>query len=475
MRTPIVAFTVVCLALSARAVFAQNRPFPQNGDYVAGVRPASITPADAQAVYAKWKATYLKTDCGAGLARVEFQQAGTTVSEGQGYGMVATAYFGDRVAFDGLWSFAKARLNSKGMMGWHVTCSGFTTADYGDGNATDGDLDIGFALAVAAEQWGAPYDTEGRAFLAKLRKVDFDTCSSGRTLGNNGFGSACTSANTSYWMPGYYRVFADFTGDVSWKKAADDALAVWQLGANQATGLIADEVDQNGKVSTQSIVNYNGCRIPWRAVLDYVWFGTPGAKAVADKIATWADGKGPKNLVDGYDVTGAPKSGWNGSICFNGGYATGAMSSTQARVDSLAGYLKTLTVDNYYESSLRVLYYLLLSGAQWRPFAGTTPISDAGVAADSGAPRDSGVIPTTDGGVTGADAGDAVPPEGEVGCSSSGAGRGSGALGAGGAGIALAVVLGARRRRRGSPLRASSSGPPPRTSGGARRGRASPC
>jgi endo-1,4-beta-D-glucanase Y len=343
-----------------------------------------VTTADAKAVYDKWKSEYLKTDCGAGLTRVEFNSpAGSTVSEGQGYGMVLTAYYGDKAEFDGLWAYAKKNHNANNLMGWHTTCSGFTTNDYGNGSATDGDTDIAFGLLVASYQWGGTYKADALAYIANLRQKGFNDCAAGVVMANNGFNNGCQGSNTSYWMPGYYRVFAEFTGDASWVTAADTAVAVWTKAANPTTGLVSNEVDQSG-ATTSPNVDYNGCRVPWRSVLDYVWNGNTGAKAFTDKLTTWVDSKGPSTLVDGYKTDGTPLGGWTGSDCFNGAYAAGAMSFSQDRVDRFSTYFKSLTVDNYYETSLRSLYMLMLSGAFWRPGAGTTIPGDGGTTTDAG-------------------------------------------------------------------------------------------
>jgi endoglucanase len=106
------------LSVAASAASAQNKPFPQNVRYPHGFTSSSLSSADARAVYDVWKQRYLKTDCGNGYYRVEFNNpTGTTVSEGMGYGMLLTAYYGDRAAFDGLWKFVQKNVNVDGLMG----------------------------------------------------------------------------------------------------------------------------------------------------------------------------------------------------------------------------------------------------------------------------------------------------------------------------------------------------------------------
>jgi endo-1,4-beta-D-glucanase Y len=425
VRSKRLASFLAALAVSLGApAWAQSRPFPTSGHYAQGFIPSAATAAAAMSSYANWKTNYLLSDCGGGNYRVDNANGdASTFSEGQGYGMVLTAYFGDKTQFDGLWSFAQKNFNTSNLMGWHVTCSGFTTSDGGNGSATDGDTDIGFALLVAAAQWGGTYLQQAMTYLAALKAGDFTTCSpSGRnepTAGNWQMGSTdpCTTAgggsNTSYWTPGYYRVFQVITGDAYWGKAADDVVALYNLAADPTTGIIVNEVDQDGVAVSGQTYDYNSCRIPWRAVLDYLWYGTAGAAQETTKISNWANTVGIANIVDGYNANGTATGQYTGLNEWVGGFTAGAMSNSQSLVDSFATDFVGIADNNgtYYGSSLRTLYLLELSGNQWNPLEaltdGGTPTggSDSGTPAsgsDSGTPlggSDSG-MPTG-----GADAG----------------------------------------------------------------------
>jgi endo-1,4-beta-D-glucanase Y len=373
-RTRAPQILAFALFLATGSATAQTRPFPHPGGYVAGFVPKTGAVNEARASYDFWKSKYLKSDCGAGLYRVDNSQ-GATFSEGMGYGMVLTAYFGDKAEFDGLWKFVQKNFNSNGVMGWHVTCAGFTDGDGGGASATDGDLDIGFALVVAVDQWGAAYKKPALDYLQTLKTHDFTTCSpSGRFLSTNGdWDKGCTTDNTSYFMPAYYRAFSRFAADPQWMKAADDAIAVWLANMNAKSGLIANEVDQNGKLGSppKDYVDYNGCRIPWRAALDYLWHGTSGAKQVTDKMTAWANTIGIAKLVDGYNTDGTPSAAglYTGMNPWVGGFTAGAMTYDQTAIDNFFSDFKGIDNDNgvYYGASLRALYLLMLSGNQWEP------------------------------------------------------------------------------------------------------------
>ncbi|MBY0424008.1 MAG: hypothetical protein K2Q22_00095, partial [Cytophagales bacterium] len=95
----------------------------------------------------------------------------TFVSEGDGYALLAAAYFGDKATFDGLWfwihdnrlSGVTRYLNcaplratypyGKNLPGWKNVAT--TPVGNGDNDsATDGDYDIAMALLIAYKQWG---------------------------------------------------------------------------------------------------------------------------------------------------------------------------------------------------------------------------------------------------------------------------------------------------------------------------------
>jgi endoglucanase len=483
IRTPI-RFALLCSTTAAAIAFAspalaQSRPFPTSAKYSQGYVPESATTAVVQSSYDNWKTNYLKTDCGNGYVRVDNALGdGSTFSEGQGYGMVLTAYFGDKTSFDGLWSFAQKNYDSDGLMGWHVTCSGATTSDGGSGSATDGDTDIGFGLIVAAAQWGGSYLEDAKTYLATLKAKDFTTCSpSGRNIPNAGQwqgSGACTAAgggsNTSYWMPGYYRVFAAMTGDSFWSKAADDVVALYNLAADPATGIIVNEVDQDGVALSGQTYDYNSCRIPWRAALDYLWYGTAGAQQATTKITNWANSVGIANIVDGYDADGTP-TGTNKQMNeFVGGFTVGAMANSQALVTTFAADFVGIADDNgtYYGSSLRTLYLLELSGNEWNPVealgvdggsgSGSGPSSGGGGSSGSGsgssssgggAGSSSGThAGSSSGGVSGADGGTAIkdtaggPSSGGCGCVTAGEAPATSGL------LALAGLVGLAVRRK---------------------------
>jgi len=372
MKTISFLIALMCISIT---IMAQSRPFPQNIDYQNGYKASNISNDDLELVYTTWKDNYLKS-CGEEFLRVEFQDAGTTVSEGMGYGMLLTAYYGDREEFDRLWNFTRKMWNKNEVMGWKVTCDDYVHDVYGNTAATDGDLDIAFALLVASVQWGNDYLGDALAYINRMKRVFFEYCpESGRIVQKAGdTHGGCDYGNSSYFMPGYYRVFGEMTGDPFWDEVISDTYELLFLNRDPGTGFNSNEIDHQGNVPAskpeQNKVDYNGCRTPWRLVKDYLWFGKDSAKMMTDKLTDWAYSEGITTLVDGYKPDGTPLPGhtWTKSNPWTGGWASGAMSKNQEVLDEFTAHFKSCNLDDgYYHSSLRALYMFTLSGNFWLP------------------------------------------------------------------------------------------------------------
>ena len=361
-----IVFFLFAIALCS-SINAQKRPFPQNVNYGFGFKPTSISNATVLNNYNSWKQTYLK-ECGTTKLRVEFNNpTGTTVSEGQGYGMVISAYMGDSVTFNKLYTFEKSMHNQFGNMGWKVDCNGFIASAGGSTSATDGDLDISFSLCIAAVQWGKNYAQLAKDRINVIKKNNFTyNTTSKRWIQEWRDGTTETFGNTSYWCPGYYRVFKEFTGDADWDQIATDTYTLLLETCNTTTGFNANEVYVNS-TSKSDYVDYNGARSPWRYVMDYLWTGNADAKNLVDKMTDWANAKGIANVLDGYKINGTPTSKWNQSPAWTGAWACGAMAKSQTVVNTFTANFNACTFDEYFASSLRLLYQLVLTGNYCKP------------------------------------------------------------------------------------------------------------
>jgi endo-1,4-beta-D-glucanase Y len=367
--------------LSVFYLFGQNYTFPQNVDYPYGYQTSLISTSDIQNMYNKWKNKYLKS-C-SGMYRVSTDTtpyANDTRSEGMGYGMILSAYFGEKNVFDGLLAFYKSKRRSEALnlMAWDVTCTGFN--DYG--SATDGDLDVAFALIVASVQWGGSYFSEANSILTILKSSYFATCGGniytlhpGYNSGTGGYWGGCNLTDISYYTPAYFKVFAELTGDSFWYDVKDDAYTILNNGTNSSTGLVRDWQSYSGgnpPSGWTDYYRYDACRVPWRMALDYIWNGNNSAQSWCSKISAFANGIGASSIVDGYELDGT-EVGTNNNSPFVGGFAVGGMCYSQSMVNSFASRLLWLDgwgYDNqYYNLSLRCLYALVLTGNFWDPLS----------------------------------------------------------------------------------------------------------
>ena len=367
----------VLFFVSGSFLFGQVRPFPQNVDYPYGYQTSGISSSNVLSAYNRWKSSFIR-ECN-GMYRVCTDDEDETRSEGMGYGILLSAYFGDKGVFDSLFAFYKSKRtsNALNLMAWQVTCTGFTDR----GSATDGDLDVAFALIVAHYQWGEDYLEEADSILTILQDHYFTTCGSGIYTLQPGYSDyywgGCDLTDLSYYTPAYFKVFAEVTGEGFWDDVADDAYTILYNGADATTGLVRDWQSYDGgdpPSGWTDYYRYDACRVPWRMALDYIWNGDIDARDYCIKISDFANGIGASSIVDGYDLDGTPRGEYNNSS-FVGGFAVGGMSHSQTMVDNFASRLLTLDGvgwdDTYFNFSLRCLYMLVLTGNFWDPLEPT--------------------------------------------------------------------------------------------------------
>jgi len=357
-------FSDVCL-------LGQARPFPQDVDYPYGYQASGISADTVLAMYERWKGEFIR-ECN-GMYRVRCSDdTNETRSEGMGYGMLLSAYFGDKGVFDSLFAFYKSKrtVNAYNLMAWQVTCDDIKDP----GSATDGDLDVAFALLVADDQWGGDYLEEVDSIFSILKEHYFVTCGASDVyvMKPGGYFGGCALTDLSYYTPFYFEAFGDQTEDDFWYDVADDSYTILNNCADATTGLVRDwQTWEGSSVSGwDSTYSYDASRVPWRIALDYIWNDNWDADDFCDKISVFADGIGASNIVDGYYLDGTPDGSYNNSS-FVGGFAVGAMCHSQEMVDEFASRLLSLDgkpgEDQYFNFSLRCLYMLVLTGNFWQP------------------------------------------------------------------------------------------------------------
>ena len=355
-------------------------PFPRTATYVQGQLPTTLTTADARGAYQLWKTGYLET-CPNGSVRVKFDDPSQTVSEGIGYGMLLSAYYGDKLSFDGLWQYYQNHLNANGIMHWKI--NGCTGTNSGQNGATDAELDVALALVVADRQWGG-YTAAATALIGKIKTHETQIVNGLHILkpGDAFGGVACT--NASYFSPAYYRVYARVVPADStfWLNMARDTYTSLTANANPTTGLVSDwQRADTGAPGDADCVGasfgfqgkryfYDATRTPWRIGLDYLWGSSTGSPWL-NKLTAFVQalpGGGIAAVKDGYLQDGTTTGQYHNAP-FVGAFAVAAMASQQTTVNTFAADFKAINpqFEAYYGKSLRALYMLTLSGNFWDP------------------------------------------------------------------------------------------------------------
>lgn len=338
-----------------------------------GFFPATISNELAMSEYNRWKTTQV-VSCNDGL-RVKADPPSETRVEGIGFGMLLAAYANDQPTFDGLHAFynSKRTTQANNMMAWLVTCDGIADP----GSATDGDIDVAFALIVASKQWGGTYLNAAREIIERISSSLIVSCTIDGTDSyilapgySGGRWGGCQMTDLMYHTPAFFRVFAAVSGDNTWSQLADDTYRLLEAGAHPTTGLVPDWQTASGTPGPGGRVGhfgYDACRAPWRLSLDYLWNGNLQAQEWCSQISGWAVEVGPENIVDGYELDGTP-IGTNGrNSSFVGGFAVAAMCHSKGRVNVFGSTLSALNDTYWFNLNTRCLYLFTLTGNFWDP------------------------------------------------------------------------------------------------------------
>ena len=389
---------------SASKASAQAFPFPSsntqatNGRFVTPV----LTTYELKAQYARWQQLFLDKTCANNQIRVKYPESGPpdvvndTRSEGIGYGMIIAAYMGDQTTFQGLRNFYFGHTAGTGLMDWkwnNCTARG----NNGQGSAADADVDAAMALIVASKQWpGMGFDTDANTLLNAIRTNLFDAQCAGILLAGTTFKS-CGCINASYIPVGYYPAYAAAqaaqaqtwntarTNSYTYYNAVNDnttgLLPAWSSSNNPQTGGGCNPEVGGGGAANQ--FQADAARTPWRVSVDYAWTANPSAQTFLRSIANFAKTQPIVNIVDLYNLNGAPQKGvMNGTVNADtfrstfvmGGFATAMTASSQEDLNAFTGawqslYLRgdTLPTAHAFNSSLALLYGLLVTGTMWDP------------------------------------------------------------------------------------------------------------
>lgn len=398
----------------ATPVLAGNRPFPQHTTYTAGtIKPDNVSQSSmdssVQSKWNSWRSAYLKP-AGTGKYYVKYNTAGETVSEAHGYGMLLTVimegYEPDaKTYFDGLYNYYKAHpsVNNSFLMAWKQNSS-FQNVEGAD-SATDGDMDIAYALLLADKQWGSGgtinYLQAAKDIINAIMQSAVNQSLWNLRLGDWATGNSAKNTRPSDFMLQHMKAYQLATNDTKWTNVINTTYAVINtLFSNNSpnSGLMPDFViNSNGwKPAPADFLegpddghyNYNSCRTPWRITTDYLITGDTRALDQLRKMNSWVRNKtsnNPANILAGYDLSGTATANYNDN-CFTIPFGVSAMTdaANQAWLNSIWSRAANTNTENYYNDSIRLLSMIVMSGNWWSPDATTnTPPTITDIAGQS--------------------------------------------------------------------------------------------
>ncbi|MBR0662849.1 glycosyl hydrolase family 5 [Roseomonas hellenica] len=274
-----------CAGAAAFTLGARPRPAQAQSD-AAG---ASLAPS-----WRAYRARFLTPD-----GRViDTGNQNVSHSEGQGFGMIFAARSGDREAFERIWNWTRRSLRRPRdtLHAWRYRPMAQPPVDDLN-NATDGDLYIAWALAIAAERWSVVVWRQQAASIAReiLRNCVRDL--RGRTLllpGADGFDHADRIViNPSYYVFPALRQLAAIAPDPLWQRLEADGLALLREARFGRWGLTPDWLELPKSAGEARIAAGWPPRFSFDAVrtpLLLAWAGQVTAPSVSASLRFWLDG-----------------------------------------------------------------------------------------------------------------------------------------------------------------------------------------
>jgi endo-1,4-beta-D-glucanase Y len=315
----------------------------------------------------------------------------TTVSEGQGYGMMIVPIMAGydpaaQTIFDGMWAFVDAHRSEidPRLMDWNVP------SEEGNVSAFDGDADIAFGLLLADKQWGSGgrvnYKAESETMIAGILESEIGPESHLPMLGDwVKLGQAQYTQfmpRSSDFMLVNFRAFRSATDDPVW----DDVVFQSQILAadiqekySPETGLMPDFIVDGAPAPanflenvTDGSYNYNAGRVPWRLGADALLNDDALSRFLVQNISHWIEasaGGDPLKIRAGYELNGEPLPESDYFTTFFAAPMGVAAMSDPAQQEWLNSVYDSVydKHEDYYEDSINLLCMMVMSGNFWSP------------------------------------------------------------------------------------------------------------
>jgi len=256
--------------------------FPQNANVGSCTRvptAGNFAAAIAEA-YARWTRHFVQTD-----RIVAPEQQNAITSEAMGYGMMIAAAMGDKAAFDRFHGYVRGQGGTgSSLMTWKAGQSG---------SASDGDIDIAYALLMANAQWpSGGYKTPSDQMAAAILSQDIvgNVVRGGSQFQNSQF-------NPSYFAPAPFRKFSGFGAAITENFRLVNANVVasstgiptdWANPSSGApSGPGSAQVTSDIVDGDSGAMGYDAARVPWRLGLD-VCLGGGNNTALGQIVSAFA-------------------------------------------------------------------------------------------------------------------------------------------------------------------------------------------
>lgn len=338
-------------------------------------------------IYEQWRAQYVTNyQDGAYVNGSDRKtKSKTALSEAQGYGMLITVLAAqnkqaDQKAFNRLLVYYQKHTISASnhLMAWKQVQRGqkMVTLKNNRTNATDGDLDIAFALLQADRLWGSSgqynYRQLAKALLDDILRYNYNSQNELPYVGN--WAKSDTKyhdlVRTSDLIPAYFETFYATTQDERWHKLSEKSVQTLQkLSDSSSVGLMPDFIwarsDGISAVSANTFESkndgdygWNANRIPMRLA-----FQSDNAqlKAINRKMLDFFSQQEQIKAV--YDLNGQARNDYT-SMAFVAPVAVAAYQQKQSFNDYAKGLVRRVKSEkvtgNYYADTLQVLALLMI-------------------------------------------------------------------------------------------------------------------
>ncbi|SDO56509.1 glycosyl hydrolase family 8 [Phyllobacterium sp. OV277] len=391
-------------------------------NYIAGsIKPNHVEQSDLDrqlvVFYQQWKKLYVVQACGDGRFFIKVNADGKrvggdtapgtiTVSEAHGYGMMLMVLMAERdpqahAIFDGMVRYFKdfPATSNPGLMAWNqVTgCKNAGGRFRGQISATDGDLDIAYALLLADSTWGSKgsfnYRKEADRTLDAILSHDVHGQGGHLMIGDwpiaDGEPEIAMTTRSSDFMQSHLKAFADATGDKRWLEIRDrtyDIIDDVRKRYASKTGLMPDfifHLDTKPTPATagflgderDGLYSWNAARYPWRVAMDYLLYAEPRARTALQPLNQWArmaTKDNPRHLADSYRLDGRtlPDHSKN-SMAFVSAFGISAMidAGNQMWLNAIWDDMveRKISDEDYYGNTLKLLSMVVLSGNWKKP------------------------------------------------------------------------------------------------------------